>query len=261
MQIAINRMMTPKSIAPARPRCAALPTPPQVRHRGSAGYVRCTHLQVQPPLAEHEVAGAAQASRVFRILPKDICSLDEQHFPLFFLAGPLSGGEDWQSRMCEALLQFIPKGFTVAIPYGLDDRPPSLQPPFSPFTVLPPATRTERQLAWERHYLDVAAGASHAQCSASAPQPGCIVFWLPVESALFPKPASHGPYAQDTRGELGEWRGRLMHDRRLRVVVGGDERFPGFDTMERNFTHAVGGDFKVYRTIQETAAAAAAILQ
>ena len=65
------------------------------------------------------MAGAAQASRVLRILPKDICSLD--------------GEEDWQSRMCEALLQFIPKGFTVAIPYGWDDRPPSLQPPFSPF--------------------------------------------------------------------------------------------------------------------------------
>ena len=153
------------------------------------------------------------------------------------------------------------KGFHSCDSLRLGRPAPSLQPPFSPFTVLPPATRTERQLAWERHYLDKAAGASHAQCSASAPQPGCIVFWLPVESALFPKPASHGPYAQDTRGELGEWRGRLMHDRSLRVVVGGDERFPGFDTMERNFTHAVGEDFKVYRTIQETAAAAAAILQ
>ena len=203
------------------------------------------------------MVGAAQASRVFRILPKDICSLDELHFPLFFLAGPLSGGEDWQSRMCEALLQFIPKGFTVAIPYGLDDRPPSLQPPFSPFTLLPPVTRTERQLAWERHYLDLAAGASQAQ--ASVPHRGCIVFWLPAESALFPKPTSHGPYAQDTRGELGEWRGRLMHDGSLRVVVGGDRHFHGFDTMERNFKHALGDDFKAHSTMEETAAAAAAV--
>ena len=214
-------------------------------------------MEIKTTDAKDKLASVSQASRVCRILPKEVCSLAELHGPLFFLAGPLSGGEDWQSRMCEALLQVMPTGFTVAIPYGLDDRPPSVQPPFSTFTVLKPVTRTERQLAWERHYLDLAAGA--CQAHASVPHRGCIVFWLPAESVLFPKPTSHGPYAQDTRGELGEWRGRLMHDGSLRVVVGGDRHFHGFDTMERNFKHALGDDFKAHSTMEETAAAAAAV--
>ena len=195
------------------------------------------------------------AGRVFRILPKRMCTLSEHHGPVFFLAGPLSGGGDWQSCMCEALLKEMTTAFTVAIPYGLHDRPASSREPFSQFTELQADARTDRQLAWERHYLDLAAGAPLVH--AAAPQPGCIVFWLPEESARYPKDTAHGPYAQDTRGELGEWRGRLMYDSSLRVVLGGDSRFPGFNTMERNFMHALGDDFKVHRTMQETAAAAA----
>lgn len=196
--------------------------------------------------ADDKLASVHQTSYLCRILPKEVCSLADIHGPLFFLAGPLSGGEDWQSRMCEALLHIIPTGFTVAIPYGMDDMPRSVQPPFSTYTVLKPVTRTERQLAWERHYLDLAAGASQARVS--VPPRGCIV---PAESAMFPKPTWHGPYAQDTRGELGEWRGRLMH-------VVGDRHFPGFSKLERNFKHALGDDFKVHRTMEETAAAASA---
>ncbi len=158
----------------------------------------------------------------------------------FFLAGPLSGGGDWQSCMWEALLKEMTTAFTVAISYGLHDRPESSREPFSQFTELQADARTDRQLAWERHYLDLAAGAPLAH--AAAPQPGCIVFWLPEESAGYPKDTAHGPYALDTRGELGEWRGRLMYDSSLRVVVGGDSRFPGFNTMERNFMHALGDE-------------------
>ena len=203
------------------------------------------------------IGEGASSARVFRILPKDICSLSLDHGPVFFLAGPLTGGDDWQSGLCEGLFKLFPEGFTVAIPYGLEDRPSSDRPPFSKFTVLEALEHTTRQLPWERHYLDLAAGVSPSDGS-WVPEQGCIIFWLPVESARYPKPPLHGPYAQDTRGELGEWRGRLMSDRSLRVVVGGHTDFPGFSTMERNFKFALGDDFVVYRSMRDTAAAAAA---
>ena len=214
-------------------------------------------MKAQTGAADAKPDTLQSSKHVFRILPKHNCALAEQHGPLFFLAGPLTGGDDWQSRMCEALVEVIPTGFTVVIPYGLGDRPPSAkQKPFSAFTLLEPGSQFQRQLPWERHYLDLAAGASQAHATAS--HGGCILFWLPVESELYPKPTSHGPYAQDTRGELGEWRGRLMHDGSLRVVVGGDESFHGFGTIERNFKHALGDCFKVHRTVEAVAAAAAA---
>ena len=195
-------------------------------------------------------AAVASAPTVFRILPKALASSysDAAHGPLFFLAGPLGGGGDWQSDMCAALLQCVPTGFTAVLPYGLEDRP-ATDPSHAafPLTALPAEAFTARQLPWERAYLDAAAGAQPPPGS-STPCRGCLVFWLPQESASHPKGPGHGPYAQDTRGELGEWRGRLMSNRSLRVVVGGEEGFRGFDTVRRNFKLALGDDFPVHDT-------------
>ena len=195
-------------------------------------------------------AAAASAPAVFRVLPKALASSysDAAHGPLFFLAGPLGGGSDWQSDMCAALLQCVPAGFTAVLPYGLEDRP-ATDPAHAafPLTALPAEAYTARQLPWERVYMDAAAGAAPPPGSSTLCR-GCLVFWLPEESASHPKRPGHGPYAQDTRGELGEWRGRLMSNRSLRVVVGGEEGFRGFDTVRRNFKLALGDAFPVYDT-------------
>lgn len=201
--------------------------PPQVGGGGAAGG------------AGAAPGGAGGGGAVFRVLPKQICAplADGVHGPLFFLAGPLSGGADWQSAMVAALRAEVAGGpFTVAIPYGAH-RPQSDAPPFAPYTMLPAAAHTERQLEWERYYLDAAAGVP-PKGGAPAAARGCVVFWLPEESKKYPKGAGHGPYAQDTRGELGEWRGHMMCVQGLRVVVGGEAGFPGMDTLTRNFVRA-----------------------
>ncbi len=107
-------------------------------------------------------------------------------------------------------------------------------------------TYFERQLNWERHYLDIAS------------EHGCVIFWLPVESKSNPR-IGGGPYATDTRGELGEWRGRLMGNPSLKVVVGGEEGFDSFSQIERNFKLGVSPDFPIYRTLSETVQAAVAM--
>jgi len=101
----------------------------------------------------------------------------------------------------------------------------------------------DRQLTWERYYLDLAATT------------GCLIFWLPSESQVNPRIGSD-PYAMDTRGELGEWRGQLMHNPSLRVVVGADRGFPGLSQIQRNFSLATKSVFPIYETLAETVAAA-----
>ena len=104
-----------------------------------------------------------------------------------------------------------------------------------------------RQLAWERHYLELAA---------TDRNPGCIIFWLPNESAESPHPGPE-PYAMDTRGELGEWRWRMKTEG-ARVVIGAELGFYGLSQIEYNFSIALGDDMPIYASIEATAKAAVA---
>lgn len=161
--------------------------------------------------------------------------------PVFFLAGPVVGGDDWQYRMCRLLQERVFGDFFVAIPcrYSADH-------PLQIFRAEETGQPFDRQLTWERYYLD---------CASQPSQPGCIIFWLPCESQVSPR--SDGlPYAMDTRGELGEWRGRLMYNSRLSVVVGAEENFPGLSQIQRNFDQALGRDFPICGSMEETADAA-----
>ena len=130
------------------------------------------------------------------ILPKELVEIfDYKTVPIFFLAGPVLGGGDWQQEMClEIKRQLGERDFIAAVPcrYG--------QTHFlRNFKVSGKTGVFEHQLDWERLYLHLAS------------RYGCIVFWLPEESKMNPR--SDGlPYAMDTRGELGEWRGQLMHN-------------------------------------------------
>ena len=157
--------------------------------------------------------------------------------PLFFIAGPIRGGGDWQQRMCRVLEELAPNCF-VACPSRWGD-----SHPLSSKFVSGDDNKFPRQLNWERQYLEFAG---------TAPYPGCIIFWLPVQREA--RAVSDGPYAQDTYGELGEWRGRLMRSPfSVRVVVGAEKFFPGLDVIERNFTLALKQPFPIYGTMEETA--------
>jgi len=171
------------------------------------------------------------------VLPKTQCDVDPQYGPLFFLAGPVLGGDDWQTRGCVEIEKWIPN-FYAAIPcrHGED------HPLFSS-TVSSNEKGFDRQLSWERYYLSLAA---HA---------GCLIFWLPSESKTNPR-SDGNPYAMDTRGELGEWRGQLMDNPYLRIVVGAEPTFPGLSQIQRNFNEATNSHFKIYGTLDETVAAA-----
>lgn len=161
--------------------------------------------------------------------------------PLFFLAGPVRGGGDWQHQTCLVLqkLRRVEHCFVVC-PCRWGEQHP-LAKKF--------LTGTERvfarQLDWERHYLELAG--THRN-------PGCIVFWLPCESEATPHPGPE-PYSMDTRGELGEWRWRMKTEN-ARVVIGAEPDFLGLSQIQRNFSRALGYDFPIYRSIEETANAA-----
>lgn len=60
----------------------------------------------------------------------------------------------------------------------------------------------------------------------------------------------------DTRGELGEWRGRMIYDQTLRVVIGAKEGFRGLSQIQRNFNEALGYEFPIFKTLSETVDAA-----
>lgn len=176
------------------------------------------------------------------VLPKTRCNLDLTYGPLFFLAGPVRGGDDWQTKCCEEIGKHLPR-FYAAIPCMYPETHPLI-----PFRVTGKDHDFDRQLTWERHYLDIAATT------------GCIIFWLPCESKVNPKTGEY-PYAMDTRGELGEWRGRLMFDSKLRVVIGAEPNFLGLSQIQRNFCLATKSDFLIYTTLAETVTAAISEIQ
>lgn len=97
------------------------------------------------------------------ILPKTIVPLQPtQQEPLFFLAGPIRGGGDWQANMAELIVTNIPNAH-IACPSRWK-RGHRLEEHFhQPFSDAP-----NRQLVWERHYLQ--------QAGLEPEVPGCVMF-------------------------------------------------------------------------------------
>lgn len=159
---------------------------------------------------------------------------------IFFLAGPVQGGGQWQVQMTAELKQrWEAEGKTrgqtwwIAVPWAWETKREGrrhrrtekhgagLRDFFQDESQHNP---TDSKLAWERRWL------------LRASQAGCLVFWLAKEDSRHPR-RDGTPYASSTRGELGEWRGRLMADvrQRLGLVLGGDSSFPGLRTIRDNF--------------------------
>ena len=160
--------------------------------------------------------------------------------PLFFLAGPIWGGADWQDEMCRILDQ-LSQHCVIACPCNWEEN----HPLGASFVGEDDHLRYPKQTHWERCYLELA-GLTHPQ--------GCVVFWLPFESKEFPHPGP-GPYARDTREEIGRWEVR-MELQGARVVFGGDPNFYGLDVIRTNLDDAMGHRVPVYASMRETAEAA-----
>lgn len=169
-------------------------------------------------------------------VPKQIVPLSPTlESPLFFLAGPIRGGGDWQANMAEHIMDREPSAL-IACPsrwsneHRLADH---FQQPF--------LKADNRQLVWERYYLK--------QAGLETNVPGCVIFWLGPESATNPHPGPE-PYVMDTRREIGKFTAYAeMMD--VRIVVGGDLRFHGLDVILFELSEAFGKPFSFYETMSE----------
>lgn len=162
---------------------------------------------------------------------------------VYFLAGPIRGGGDWQEKMCR-IIDHIDSNPIIVCPCRWDD-PKKEDHPLKAYFVGEDTKRFGRQLSWERYYLELA-----GVPNPSGPS-GCILFWLPIESEENPHEGPE-PYAMDTRGELGEWRMRMKYEK-ARVVIGADPEFYGLSQIQRNYTHVLGRDFPIESSMEQTA--------
>ena len=171
-------------------------------------------------------------------VPKQIVPLSPTtESPLLFLAGPIRGGGDWQAQMAESILDKASSAL-IACPSRWDDSHRLAHHFHQPFS-----QADNRQLVWERHYLK--------QAGLEPNVPGCIIFWLGLESADAPHPGPE-PYAMDTRREIGKFTAFAeMMD--VRIVVAGDRRFHGLDVILFELSEAVGRSFPFYETMAEAA--------
>lgn len=173
------------------------------------------------------------------ILPKSRIPVGRLEMPLFFGAGPIRGGADWQAECFESLNRADPEEGTLALPCRYQR-----EHPLHGLQLKPTQGFFPRQTLWERYYLHFAS------------QLGCIIFWLPTPVDYIAE--SGHSYARDTRGELGEWRAHLMHQPNYRLVIGAEPDFPGLDVIKANFHDALGDSFPFYDTLAETVQAALA---
>jgi hypothetical protein len=169
-------------------------------------------------------------------LPKQIVPVTATpQSPLFFLAGPIRGGGDWQAYMAEVIIRKEPQAL-IACPSRWDGEHYLASHFHAPFS-----QADNRQLVWERHYLK--------QAGLELDVPGCVIFWLGCESAISPHPGPE-PYAMDTRREIGKFTAyaEIMP---ARIVVGGDENFHGLDVILFELSEATRKPFPFYKTMSE----------
>lgn len=178
------------------------------------------------------------------ILPTRAVSV-EPNARVFFLAGPVSGGGNWQSEATGILERKVtgayvvsPRDYTIFNPifhYAIeeDDKGPE------PFL---------NQDTWEEYYLDLAC------------KQGAVVFWLPDEDKIFP--CSADSYGRDAYREFSEWLVRMKRKRdrnNVRMAIGAGDKFPGLSVIAENCKGIVGSGFTVHKTLRDTVDVAVAL--
>lgn len=165
--------------------------------------------------------------------------------PFFFLGGPIRGGGDWQQRMTRFLHDAFGDSLIVANPSRYTESHPLYR-----FRMSGEEDKFDRQLSWERHYLEYAGKRSHT---------AAIIFWLECQKEK--RAAADGPYAQDTYGELGEWRGRMAHEMDINFLIGAEDGFPGLSQIQRNFNSLLKRDVSIHPTMEALVAEAVGLVQ
>lgn len=164
---------------------------------------------------------------------------------LFFLAGPIGGGNDWQRRAVLLLRQLSPNCVIVS-PCWYDDSHPLMR-----YRITGDDEAIKKTVPWERHYLEAAAWRSNR---------GCILFWLPEESSEFPR-TDGKPYALDTRRELREWSEDVKENPHTRLVVGGEPGFAGLGEVRKSFAQSLGRPFDISSSLEDTVARAVQVAE
>lgn len=176
------------------------------------------------------------------ILPKkfvDIATIGK--LPMFYVAGPILGGGNWQEKCCLELKKCLADFFAV-VPcnwgYGAK---------LFRHAVDGKTDRFPDQTRWERYYLKLAN-------DLSIRRRGCIIFWLPRESQDSPRNDGN-PYAIDTLGEIARW-GKDASLRNGHIIVGAEEGFKRLRGIRTNLTDDFdfpsGREFPIHPTLEET---------
>lgn len=165
---------------------------------------------------------------------------DSQEHPLYFFAGPVRGGGDWQAQMAPKLFDADPKAH-IAIPTRW-----RANHPLANFFYRPFGPGRNRQLVWERYYLQLAGRKKNFA--------GCVLFWLGLESETDPHPGPE-PYGMDTRREIGKFTAYAELGK-VRMVIGGHPDFFGLEIIMYELNKAFGNHVPFYEDMDEMVAAA-----
>ena len=122
--------------------------------------------------------------------------------PVIFLAGPIQGAPDWQSKAV-SIIHSLDKDVVVASPRK--------DYPEGSFVY-------ERQVDWETHFLNLAG------------KSGVVAFWLAVQAIETPSRS----YAQTTRFELAEWKMKHQFEG-AKITIGIEEGFGNARYIRRRF--------------------------
>ena len=180
-------------------------------------------------------------------LPQEIVPLTPtKDQPLIFLIGPIGGGADWQATMSYIILEQKPNALIVC-PCQWTAEHVLAAHFYQPYVTGPQYARRRR---WEEHYIEMAAlGGSE--------MPGCALAYLPMEHPFRNKRnPEDGPYAMDTRREMGKFAGWLKFRKDTRLVVGGNLGFHGLNTILDDLNTAGEREFTFFTDMHKLVAAA-----
>jgi len=151
--------------------------------------------------------------------------LEHIESPLIFLAGPIQGAYDWQSKAIDLISKKAPDLY-IASPRR------NLRAKYSKgdFT----AELYAEQVDWETFHLR------------KAGENGVVLFWLAKEFEHHCDRA----YAQTTRFELAEWKVRHERDK-SKLVIGIEEGFTNAKYIRRRFSQDCQ-DIIIRQTLEDT---------
>lgn len=156
------------------------------------------------------------------IFPPQYTNIDA---PLIFLAWPIQGAYDWQSKAIEIITNKAPELY-IASPRR------NLRAEYSKgdFT----AEMYNEQVDWETFHLR------------KAGENGVVLFWLAKEF----EHRCNRAYAQTTRFELAEW--KMRHERdKAKIAIGIEEGFTNAKYIRRRFSQDCP-EIVIRSTLEET---------